>query len=179
MPEIKLYIATTLDGYIARENGSLDWLLSWENPNNTDHGYNEFMSGIDTIIMGRKTYDDVLGFGIPWPYPGQKTYVITTDREKPVETENTRLIHDVNSEIIQSIKNESKKNIWLAGGSEIIGHFLGLDAVDEITVSIVPVLLGGGIRLFREKIPETKFILTRTESFETGIVNLTCHKVVN
>ena len=68
MPKIKLYIAATIDGFIAREDGSLDWLNNHPNPDQLDYGYADFMSRIDTVIMGRKTYEEVLGFGVEWPY---------------------------------------------------------------------------------------------------------------
>ncbi|WP_269848941.1 dihydrofolate reductase family protein [Methanosarcina horonobensis] len=79
-PRIKLYIACSLDGYIARKDGSIDWLIEYENNSETDYGYSEFYASIGTVLMGRKTYEQVLGFG-DWPYGEKKTYVFTRQKE--------------------------------------------------------------------------------------------------
>ncbi|AKB34455.1 Dihydrofolate reductase [Methanosarcina siciliae HI350] len=89
IPRIKLYITCSLDGFIARKGGSVDWLTEYENRFETDYGYSEFYSSIGTVLMGRKTYEQVLGFGV-WPYGGKNTYVFTRQnkplhREKDVE----------------------------------------------------------------------------------------------
>ena len=80
MPRIKLYIATSLDGFIARENGSIDWLTKYENNPETDYGYSEFYASIGKVLMGRKTYEQALGFG-EWPYREKKSYVFTRQKE--------------------------------------------------------------------------------------------------
>jgi len=78
MSSIKLYIATTIDGFIAREDGSLDWLEELPNPNQINYGYTDFYATVDKVAIGRKIYEEVLGFGVNWPYEDCKTYVITT-----------------------------------------------------------------------------------------------------
>jgi dihydrofolate reductase len=176
MTKIQLFIATTLDGFIARENGSLDWLFELPNPNQIDHGYNDFMKEIDIIIMGRKTYNEVMGFGIDWPYSNCKTYIVTKDEKYIVKTENTFLLHTINNEVIMNLKSESQKNIWLVGGGDLITQFLDENAIDEMTLCMIPMILGNGIRLFPNQPKETKFEFISSEAFETGIVNLTYRK---
>lgn len=176
MTLIKLFIASTLDGFIAREDGSIDWLTGMPNPGGTDHGYHEFLQSIDTLIMGRKTYDEVLGFGIPWPYPDQMTYVVTMDNGFKTGSPATEIIHAINGETIQKLKLASRKNIWLVGGGEVITAFLNENAVDEITISVIPILLGKGIRLFQCELKETRFDLVSAQPFETGVVNLVYRK---
>ncbi|HOW31697.1 MAG TPA: dihydrofolate reductase family protein [Bacteroidales bacterium] len=172
MPKIKLFIATTLDGFIAREDGSLDWLTGMPNPGQTDHGYNEFIQSIDTIVMGRKTYQEVLGFGVPWPYADCMTYVATTNSRFETSTPSTGIIRAINSETIQQLRLGSSKNIWLVGGGEIITAFLNEHAIDEMIISVVPIILGKGIRLFAHQPAETHFELVSSTAFDTGVVNL-------
>ena len=172
MSKIQLYIAVTLDGFISREDGSLDWLMGLPNPNHIDHGYNSFINDVDLVLMGRKTYDEVLGYGVEWPYSNCKTYVFTYDSEYSVKTENTFIIHEVSEKLIEQLRKETKKNIWLADGGNLITQFHNAGAIDELTISIIPVILGRGIKLFQGVIMETEFELIKSESFETGVVNL-------
>ncbi len=172
MSSIQLFIACTIDGFIARENGSLDWLFELENPNRTDHGYNDFISGIDTLVMGRKTYEALLGLVDEWPYPNCKTYVVTHKTSFEITTASTSVLHEVNEEVINDLMNRSSKNIWLVGGGELITCFVNLGAIDEMIISIIPIILGKGIRLFTGIPVETNYELVNTESFETGVVNL-------
>ena len=176
MSVIKLYIATTLDGFIARENNSLDWLHELPVPENEDYGYSKFLSGIDTVIMGRKTYDEILGFGVDWPYANCKSYILTSEVSYKATTPNTEVLHDLDLEFIEKVKTESKKNTWIVGGGQLISTFLNLDAIDEMILSIVPRILGKGIRLFPNGPKETKFELISSQSFESGLVNLTYRK---
>jgi dihydrofolate reductase len=172
MRKIKLFIASSLDGFIAREDGALDWLDTIPNPNQIDHGYEAFLSTVDTLIMGRSTYEEILSFGVQWPYSTCKTYVATSNQSLTVGTPKTQVMNDVNKEGIEAVKRESNKDIWLVGGGKLITHFLNLEAIDEMIISIVPTLLGKGISLFPDQPKVTSFELLSAESFETGIVNL-------
>ena len=116
MPEIKLFIATSLDGYIARPDGSIDWLNEIPNPDNSDFGYNDFYAEIDTLVMGRSTYEEVLSFDVEWPYPDRKCYVVTSKKDLKTPTPNTVLAHELNQEFLETLKKESSRNIWLVGG---------------------------------------------------------------
>ncbi len=184
MPKFKLYIATTIDGFIAREDGSLDWLPGAEPGSEvpedfpeTDGGYGEFYSTIDVIVLGKKTYDEVMGFGVDWPYPDAKAFVVTTDTNFKPQTDNTEAIHKLDNESIQKLQQTSNQNIWVIGGGNIISQFLNLDAIDEMILSQFPVILGKGIPLFPNGPKETKFKLTKTEAFGSAFVNLTYQKL--
>ena len=176
MSEIRLFIATSLDGFIARDNGSLDWLVNIPNPSQTDHGYNEMIENTDVIVMGRKTYDEILGFGIDWPYENRKTFVVTDKPDFVFSTAITFVLNKIDSGVIDFLKNQSSKNIWLTGGGSLVTQFLNLGAIDEMTISVVPIILGKGIRLFPNTPLETQFKTLKTEFFDTGIVNLVYSK---
>jgi len=170
--KIKLYIACSLDGYIARRDGSLDWLDSVDHPEGVDYGYGDFYSGIDTVVMGRKTYDEVLGFDVDWPYPDCRTYVVTSDSNFKAKTENTHVLTEINRHILQELRKASLKNIWLVGGGELIKSFLEIGAIDEMVISVFPAVLGSGIPLFPEGSEETQFTLNGAHTFDSGVVNL-------
>lgn len=176
MPKIQLYIACSLDGYIAREDGKLDWLDAIPNPDKSDFGYFDFYAGVDIVVMGRGTYEEVLGFDVDWPYPDRKTYVTTTNETLETPTPNTGLVQNIDKEFIGQLKAESQKNIWLCGGGQVIKSFLELGAVDEMILSIVPTLIGAGLPLFPRGTRETSFDLVDTKSYNGGAVVLTYRK---
>ncbi len=174
--KIKLYIAATLDGFIAREDGSLDWLNDHPNPDKLDYGYSSFMETIGTVIMGRTTYEEVLGFGVEWPYPACTAYVVTTQPDYKPATPTTSVLHRVDRQVLDRIRSQGPKDIWLVGGGEVITAFLDLGQVDEMTLFIIPVVLGKGIRLFPGGPGETKLRLAGSETYENGVVRLTYQK---
>jgi dihydrofolate reductase len=144
-PKIIVYIAMSLDGYIAKEDGSVDWL---ENTGNgMEAGYLEFYNIIDTIVMGRKTYDQILTFG-EWGYKGKNTYVLTTDVNKETENLSIEFRNDEIEDIALELKEKSESNIWLLGGAEIINAFLEKDLIDEYRITLIPAIIGSGVRLF-------------------------------
>jgi len=158
MKKIILFIASSLDGYVARENGDIDWL-----PRNTASGYDEFYKSIDTVIMGKKTYDQILTFG-DYPYKDKKSYVFTRNNDLSKD-ENTEFVHDVDK-LVKDIISNSGTNIWLVGGAEIISAFVNFGFVDEIILSIIPIVLGKGIPLFKNIQKETKLELIKTTDYD-------------
>ena len=156
MSKIKLYIATSIDGYIARKNNSLDWLYAMENPNNIDHDYGDFLSEIDTVVMGRNTYEEILSFGVDWPYAECDTSIFTSNTKLKIQTPKTTLLHSLDHNVIEQLKANSKKDIWIVGGGSLISGFIDLEAIDEMTITIIPILLGEGIQLFPNHPKETK-----------------------
>jgi len=158
MKKIILFIASSLDGYIARENGNIDWL-----PQNTTSGYDEFYKSIDTVIMGKKTYDQILTFG-DYPYNDKKSYVFTRNNDHSKD-ENTEFVHDVDK-LVKDIISNSGTNIWLVGGAEIISTLVNFGFVDEIILSIIPIVLGKGIPLFKNIQKETKLELIKTTDYD-------------
>ncbi|WNJ17819.1 dihydrofolate reductase family protein [Pontibacter sp. G13] len=172
MANFRLFIAQTLDGYIARPDGKLDWLDQLPVPEGEDYGYGEFYEGIDTIVMGRTTYEEVLGFGVEWPYADCQVFVLTSNEDFQPSTPNTQVLAELDADTIDILRTTSMQGIWIVGGGQVIRSFLNLDAVDEMVLTIVPVILGAGIPLFPAVSQETWFELDRVDSFETGVVNL-------
>ena len=176
MNSIKLYIASTIDGFIAREDGSLVWLEELPNPNQIDYGYSDFYATIDKVVIGRKTYEEVLGFGVDWPYEDCTTYMVTSKEDYQPKTNNTEVIHKVDQDTINRIKSAGEKDVWVIGGGLIITEFLYLGAIDKMILCVIPTILGSGIPLFPNHPKETKFNLVKAEPFETGAVILTYKK---
>jgi dihydrofolate reductase len=173
MSLVTLYIAASLDGKIARTDGGLDWLTQWPNPNQIDHGYEAFLRTIGTTLMGKKTYLEILGFGVDWPYTGMDSYVVTTDPTFQASTPNTQVVTSNLAGLVQSLKRTSDKDIWLVGGGQLIASFLGLNLLDRMILTVVPITLGKGIPLFPDQQQTALWKLTGVEPFETGLVNLT------
>ena len=176
MSKTVLFIATSLDGKIARKDGSLDWLFALENPNQIDHGYADFLKSIGTTIMGKNTYKEILGFGVEWPYKGIDSYVATNDKNFQVSTPDTYTITSNLADLVNKIKGESQKDIWLIGGGQLITYFLTANLLDRMILNMIPTIIGEGISLFPDNPGESKWRLTDVEKFETGIVNLTYDK---
>ena len=168
MRKIVLFIASSLDGFIAREDGGIDWLFS-----DGDYGYSKFFKSVDTVIMGRKTYEVSLTFG-DYPYNGKKVYVFT--RKKSIRPDgNAEFVSDPVS-LCKKLKKLPGKNIWLVGGSEIVSVLINAGLVDEIILSTHPIILGSGIPLFNCIKKEIKMRLVKSVKFGSGL--LQAHYVV-
>lgn len=172
MRKLKLYIACSIDGYIARKDGTLDWLDAVPNPDELDYGYGEFYATIDTTIMGSSTYKEVLGFDVPWPYTECQSYILSRKGDVEIATPSTHLVKEDIPSFIKKLKEEEGKDIWIIGGGQIIYSFLDLGLVDEMLLTLAPVILGDGIPLFPGSPLETNFELIKTEGFNSGFVNL-------
>jgi dihydrofolate reductase len=167
--KLVLYIAMSLDGYIAAENDDLSFLSAVEQEGE-DYGYTEFINTIDTIILGRKTYDKVISMGYPYPMHGEKVYVITRS-EKPSVGSVEFYSGDLN-ELVGLLKQQPGKSIFCDGGAEIVNLLLKAGLFGEIIISIIPVLLGSGVRLFQDGGVEQKLKLVSSKSFPKGLVQL-------
>lgn len=167
--EVVLYIAMSVDGYIAKEDGDINWLSVVDTPNE-DYGYNEFISTIDTVIMGRKTYDKVLTFGIKFPHKDRKCYVLSNT--KTGKDENVEFYRGDLIKLIMKIRKENSKNIFIDGGAETVFELMKTGIIDKFVISIIPVILGSGISLFKSGSPEHKLKLTGCKSFNSGLVQL-------
>lgn len=176
MSKVVLYIATSIDGFIARPNGKLDWLENLPTTENTDYGYADFLKSVGTIVMGKTTYNEILGFGIDWPYPDHKTYVVSSNQSFLPTTPETFLLNTDIDVFITKLKEESDQNCWLVGGGKLINYFLNKDLIDKMIVSIAPVILGEGIPLFAGKSMESEWNLDTIEKFDNCIVSLTYTK---
>ena len=171
MRKLSLFIATSLDGYIAKPNDDLSFLKLVEKEGE-DYGYAQFTANIDTIILGRRTYDWVLReIGTSHYDNGERNvYVITRTERQSVG--KTKFYTGNLTELVQQLKSEYGKNIYCDGGAEIVNELLISDLIDEIILSIVPVLVGNGIRLFKDGRPEQQLELVNTKTFDTGLIQL-------
>ena len=172
MRKVKLFIASSLDCYIAREDGGIDWLFT-----DDDYGYTKFYDSIDTIIVGRKSYAQSLTFD-DYPYEGKKVYVFT--RKKVRRNNNEQDCEYIDTNIQDFVTNLTQligKDIWLLGGGEIVSVLLNAGLVDEIILSIHPIILGTGIPLLRNIQKEVNLKLENSLYFESGLTQL-CYKVL-
>ena len=176
MSNITLYIASSLDGYIADKNGSVVWLEEIPNPEKTDYGYAEFLKEIDTVVMGRTTYEQVLGFGNDWPYIDQHTVVVSSDKSYEPRTQNTTVLSTLHRSVIEKLRSQSNNGIWLVGGGQMVSAFLKLQAIDRMLLFVMPMMLGSGIRLFPEESPSLAFKLENVKNYDSGVVLLDYQK---
>ncbi|MES2592205.1 MAG: dihydrofolate reductase family protein [Bacteroidota bacterium] len=171
MRKLSLFIATSLDGYIAKPNDDLSFLKSVEKEGE-DYGYAEFTATIDTIILGRKTYDYVLKeIGSSHYDSGERNVFVITRTEKPSVGKTTFYTGNL-IELIHRLKSEGGKNIYCDGGAEIINELLKNDLIDEFIISVIPILVGNGTRLFKDGRPEQQLELVNVKTFDTGLTQL-------
>ena len=145
-----VFIATSLDGYIADKNGGLDWLHAIPNPQQIDMGYGDFMSGIDALVMGRTSFETVCGFDIEWPYEKPVFVLSTTITSVPEALEKkVFLVKGKIHDILDHIHSLGFHHLYIDGG-KTIQSFLSEDLIDDMTITLIPVLLGGGTPLFSD-----------------------------
>ncbi|SHL73901.1 Dihydrofolate reductase [Anaerocolumna jejuensis DSM 15929] len=156
MRKVVLFIAMSLDGYIATKEDSLEWLFQTEGEG--DNGYSEFYETVDTILLGRRTYDWILDMeGDNFPYKGRQCFVFSGSRQG--EDKNVRFFHGDITDFITKLKQEEGKDIWVVGGGELLQHFISNRLVDEWIITIAPTVLGDGIPLFKKNDFETRLRL--------------------
>lgn len=171
MRTLSIFIAASLDGYIAKPNDDLSFLKLVEKEGE-DYGYAEFTANIDTIIIGRKTYDWVLGkIGASHYDNGERNVYVITRNEKPGVGKTTFYTGDL-TELVQQLKRENGKNIYCDGGAEIVNELLKNDLIDEFIISVIPVLVGNGTRLFEDGRPEQQLEFLGAKTFDTGLTQL-------
>ena len=171
MRKLSLFIATSLDGYIAKDNDNLDFLKLVEKEGE-DYGYAEFTANIDTIILGRKTYDWVLReIGTSHYENGDRDVYVITRSPRP-DSGRTKFYSGSLTALIKQLRSQNGKDIYCDGGAEIVNELIKSDLIDEYIISIVPVLLGSGVRLFKSERPEQTLELVETKTFDTGLTQL-------
>jgi dihydrofolate reductase len=167
--KVVLYIAMSLDGFIAKNDGDISFLSVVEQKGQ-DYGYAGFVKTVDTVIWGRKTYDKILSFGISLPHPDKKVIVLTrTPRAKKA---NVTFYNGSLTELVNNLKTQSGKDIYVDGGAKIVNDMLKLNLIDELIISVIPVFLGSGIPLFQQGRDESGLILVKSQQFEKGLVQL-------
>ena len=170
------FIAVSLDGFIARKDGSLDWLdkANLLAPKGEDCGYKTFMESIDALVMGRKTFEKVLSFGVPWPYAEKQVIVLSSRKLTFPENIQSVVSHSSGTpeSIVTNLAARKLNRLYIDGGVTI-QRFLASGFIDEITLTVVPVLLGDGIRLFGPLVKDISFKLVNTRAYDFGFVQMT------
>ena len=165
-----VFIATSLDGYIADKDGGLDWLQTIPNPENLDMGYVDLIDRIDALIMGRKTFDTVINFDIEWPYSKPVFVLSNSMKSIPKGYEGkAEPISGSLSDVVAAIHQKGHENLYIDGGVTI-QNFLKEDLIDELIITVIPILLGGGTPLFGELSKPMEFEHVKTEVFLNAIV---------
>ena len=167
--KVILYIAMSLDGYIAKPDDDLTF-LSLVEQEGQDYGYGDFIKTVDAVIVGRRTYDKVIAMGYDFPHSDKDAYVVTRT-EKPA-IGNIKFYTNSLKDLILNLKENPGKNIFIDGGAETVNELLKDNLIDEFYISIIPILLGDGIALFRKGQPEQKLKLIDSRPFEKGLVQL-------
>lgn len=155
--KLVLYIAVSLDGYIATEEHNMDWLFAVEGEE--DNGYKKFYDTIDTVLVGRTTYDWILHHEktVDKIYNDKECYVFTRTARPKIK--HITFIHDDAARFVKELKNKDGKNIWVVGGGELLHVFIKEKLVDELFITIAPILLGKGIPLFKDNDFQTSLTL--------------------
>ncbi|WP_394150218.1 dihydrofolate reductase family protein [Vibrio maritimus] len=152
-----VYIATSLDGYIADKDNGVEWLHDIPNPEGSDFGFAEFMDRVDALVMGRNTLEIVLSFDCDWPYSKPVFVLSNTMTEVPNGLEGkVFLVKGKLQDIVEDLAQKGYQDLYIDGG-KTIQSFLKQDLIDELIISTIPVLLGGGISLFGELDKPLKF----------------------
>jgi len=170
MGNVILYIAASLDGFIARRNDDISWLTAYDGPDE-DYGYAAFYAGVGAIIVGARTYREVLGFGA-WPYAGKTTYVVTTQAlQNPPAADIHAFAGDM-ADLVAQIRQMTEQDIWLVGGGRLTTAFVNQHLIDEIIITIVPLILGDGIPLFQGIQVEESLHLSGGQVYASGLAQL-------
>lgn len=166
-PRCSVFIATSLDGYIARSDGTLDFLSIVEQEGE-DYGFAEFFATVDALVIGRNTYETALGFP-EWPYEGKRCIVLT-HRAAPSQ-HGEQFFAGEPTALVEQLTLTGAQRLYVDGGA-VIRHFLSHDLIDDLTISIVPTLLGRGITLFGPELPEQRLLLESSQAYASGLVQL-------
>ncbi|MEL7194559.1 MAG: dihydrofolate reductase family protein [Bacteroidota bacterium] len=160
-----LYIAVSLDGFIAGKAGELDWLFT-----EGDYGYEEFFTGIDATLMGHETYKVIRAFGEPFPYVGKQNWVLS--RQDRPEYPHVTFVQGEISEIVRRLKQEVLGDIWLVGGGQVARACLEAGLIDTFRLFVHPIILGEGIPLFLPQPHRQNLEVLETRTYADGMVEL-------
>ncbi|MGB7093205.1 MAG: dihydrofolate reductase family protein [Anaerolineales bacterium] len=165
-----VYIATSVDGFIAREDGSVDWLSSGEDAGSGDYGYQDFMNSVDALVMGRNTYELVLSFG-SWPYGDKPVIVLSSQQlQIPESISNTvSVMSGSPGELVHRLAERGHEHLYIDGGKTIQG-FISEGLIQKIIITKVPILIGSGIPLFGALPHDIRLHHLETLIFDNGFV---------
>lgn len=167
MGRLRYNVAISLDGFIARPDGSYDWIVE-----DATIDFEALYAEFDALVMGRKTYDVVRAQGLSEPFAGVHAVVVSRSHQPGVEG-NTTYINEAVAEHVQKLKEDTEKDVWLFGGGELFRHLLDAGLVDTVEVAIMPVLLGQGIPMLAPGASSASLKLTSCVQLQSGIVMLT------
>ena len=172
MRKVRLRVAITLDGFIADSNGGVDWLHRFHAKHGRrDYGMREFFHGIDTVLMGRRTHDFAVSHGMK-RYSGMDNFVFTRSKP-PGERDGVEYTSGDPAELVAALRQKPGKDIWLCGGGDLASQILRCKLVDEISLAVIPILLGDGIPLFRKgAFADMHLQLVECQPYATGVVSL-------
>jgi dihydrofolate reductase len=181
MSKSQYYCASSLDGYIAEADDTLDWLLGYEGTFEGEGvepvkgGYERYYDGVGALVMGRVTYEFVLAQGGEWPYKGKPAWVLSS-RDLPTpegEGVDVRVVSRAVSELYdEMIAAAGERDLWVVGGGNVASQFADGGLLDEVLVTVVPVVLGDGKPLFDRRVPGGPLQLTGVRTFDSGMVEL-------
>lgn len=173
--KVVLYISQSLDDFIADQHGNVDWILGHDEAYVSDYGYEAFTKTVDTIIMGARTYHQIKDVLSPntWVYEDLQSYVLT--HEKKSDTSNIKYVNLSIKTLIDQLMQEDGKDIWICGGSCVIDECIQENLIDEYQITTVPVILGGGIRLFKDIQKPIRLILKEIKE-ENGLITTIYHR---
>lgn len=166
-PKISIYIAMSIDGYIAQKDGGLDW-LECGHTGDEDYGFKKFINSIDALVLGRNTYEVVSSFE-KWPYEGKRVIVLSNTLTRV--RKEAELFCGQLQDLASMLHSEGTKHVWVDGGITV-SKFLESGLVDDITISVIAIILGSGIPLFNTMNREHKCHLISTQSYPSGLVQL-------
>ncbi|MCG7344728.1 dihydrofolate reductase family protein [Sporosarcina sp. ACRSL] len=158
---VVLFIASSLDGYIATKDESLEWLFKVEGEG--DNGFSEFYDTVDTVLMGKKTYDWIMRHMDEFPYKNKECFVFTRSMIK--DTENAKFVSVEITNFVNKLKSQHGKKIWIVGGGRLLNSFIQENLVDEFIITVAPTILGEGIPLFIEGDYQLDLSLKGTRNF--------------
>ena len=170
MRKIILYSAVTIDGLIARPDGRVDWLDDFSNaPGDEDYGYADFISSIDTTVMGHATYRISLKLGGMPAMAGFTNIVLTRQKNRAPE-DHVTFVSDNIEDVLNDLRRSDGKNIWLLGGGQVNSFLIQKGLIDDMVLTVAPIVLGGGIPLFAQPAPSSLFTLKASRTFPNGLV---------
>ena len=166
----------SLDGYIAKPDDDISFLSAVDQPGE-DYGYFDFVKSVDTVIIGRKTYDNVISLGIEYPHTDKEVYIITRSERPPILFSTFKYYTGSLKDLVNGLKAKEGKNIYCDGGAELVNELLREDLIDEFVISVIPVLLGDGITLFEKGRQEREIKLINARHYDKGLVQLHYEKI--
>ena len=171
MKKISLFIAMSLDGYIADSKGSVNWLTGQGNDDDSIDAYSEFVKDIDTVVMGWNTYHQIVTELSPdeWVYQDFTTYVVTHNQK--ASSDKIRFANESPVALVKRLREENGKGIWICGGANLIRQLVKEDVINCYYITVIPTILGSGIRLFEKVDHEIKLKLLKTQSYN-GMTDL-------